>query len=166
MGVPVGSVKKAGGFLSAIGQQTADLANGISLTMQKPAEKLHSLAILIVYSMAQDAPAPAKTPQSGPTPSSSSANLAGLANGAASPPVATFLAGSKALDSLAKLVQALESFFHPSAFGKWTPTLARFLQNMCVATHIRRAESAAPGSSSSAGTRSKRPTVRRRKPGA
>ena len=32
----------------------------------------------------------------------------------------TYLAGSKALDSLAKLIASVESFFHPSNSGSWT----------------------------------------------
>jgi proteasome activator subunit 4 len=31
-----------------------------------------------------------------------------------------FLAGSKALDSLDKLITSTESFFHPSNSGSWT----------------------------------------------
>ena len=32
----------------------------------------------------------------------------------------TYLAGSRALDSLAKLIATVESFFHPSNSGAWT----------------------------------------------
>jgi proteasome activator subunit 4 len=32
----------------------------------------------------------------------------------------TYVAGSKALDSLAKLIASTESFFHPSNSGTWT----------------------------------------------
>lgn len=32
----------------------------------------------------------------------------------------TYLAGSKALDSLARLIASTESFFHPSNSGAWT----------------------------------------------
>lgn len=32
----------------------------------------------------------------------------------------TYLAGSKALDSLAKMIASTESFFHPSNSGSWT----------------------------------------------
>lgn len=35
----------------------------------------------------------------------------------------TYLAGSKALDALAKLIQATEGFFHPSNYGAWAPHL-------------------------------------------
>lgn len=32
----------------------------------------------------------------------------------------TYLAGSKALDSLAKMIASTEAFFHPSNSGSWT----------------------------------------------
>lgn len=35
-------------------------------------------------------------------------------------PQKTYLAGSKALDSLARLIASTESFFHPSNSGTWT----------------------------------------------
>lgn len=34
--------------------------------------------------------------------------------------IRTYLAGSRALDSLAKLIATVESFFHPSNSGAWT----------------------------------------------
>lgn len=42
--------------------------------------------------------------------------------------VKTYLAGSKALDSLATLTQATEGFFHPSNYGSWAVSLSRFLR--------------------------------------
>lgn len=36
-----------------------------------------------------------------------------------------YLAGSKALDSLDRLVTSTESFFHPSNFGQWTQNVSR-----------------------------------------
>lgn len=88
--------------------------------MKKPAEKLGSFATLIVYSMAEDSPKRGKTPlgsrASTPPPPS-----AGLGDSASSEK--TYLAGSKALDSLATLIQATESFFHPSNYGAWAPHL-------------------------------------------
>jgi hypothetical protein len=80
--------------------------------MKRPTEKLASFAGLIVYSMAVDS-----APSGRNTPSSASG-----------PKEKTYLAGSKALDSLAKLVQATESFFHPSNYGAWAPHLGRFLR--------------------------------------
>ena len=37
----------------------------------------------------------------------------------------TYLAGSKALDSLAKLIASTENFFHPSNYGQWTADVCR-----------------------------------------
>ena len=39
----------------------------------------------------------------------------------------TYLAGSRALDSLAKLIATVESFFHPSNSGAWTADVRLFL---------------------------------------
>jgi hypothetical protein len=60
-----------------------------------------ALAKLFVYSMAVDGPIREDTA----TPSGSKQ--------------AGFVAGSKALDSLDKLLTSTESFFHPSNFGPW-----------------------------------------------
>jgi proteasome activator subunit 4 len=37
-----------------------------------------------------------------------------------------YLAGSKALDSLARLIASTESFFHPSNGGAWTSDVSAF----------------------------------------
>ena len=41
-----------------------------------------------------------------------------------------YLAGSKALDSLDKLLTSTESFFHPSNFGAWSMFVGNPLRNM------------------------------------
>lgn len=38
----------------------------------------------------------------------------------------TYLAGSKALDSLARLIASVESFFHPTNSGDWTTDVCFF----------------------------------------
>jgi proteasome activator subunit 4 len=38
----------------------------------------------------------------------------------------TYLAGSRALDGLAKLIATVESFFHPSNSGAWTADVSWF----------------------------------------
>ncbi len=42
----------------------------------------------------------------------------------------TCLAGSKALDHLARLIMSCETFFHPSNYGRWTLTLTAFIQDL------------------------------------
>lgn len=95
--------------------------------MKRPTERLASFAAIIVYSMSVDSPASGATPLGSTTP-------AGATNGVKPK---TYLAGSKALDSLAKFVQATESFFHPSNYGAWAPHLGRFLQNVAWQFHKR-----------------------------
>lgn len=95
-----------------------------------------SLARIIVYSMAPDGiPVPASnatTPMFSPLPSgmntpqlqSSAATigdyLASSLHKRTYVPQKTYLAGSKALDSFARLIASTESFFHPSNSGTWT----------------------------------------------
>lgn len=93
--------------------------------MKRPTEKLSSFASLIVYSMSQDSPASGATPTGTNTPLDPNSKKQ------------TYLAGSKALDSLAKLIQATESFFHPSNYGAWAPHLGRFLQTLTWEFHRR-----------------------------
>ena len=47
----------------------------------------------------------------------------------------TYLAGSKALDSLAKLIATVESFFHPSNSGAWTADVRFFLSDSVPLTY-------------------------------
>lgn len=93
-----------------------------------------SLARLIVYSMIPDSvPNPssnAPTPMFTPLPSGMNTPLlrSGAAGDYLSTPMAkgslwknrTYLGGSKALDSLARMIASTESFFHPSNSGSWT----------------------------------------------
>lgn len=94
-----------------------------------------SLARIIIYSMASDSlPNPssnAPTPVFTPLPSGLNTPML-RANGSAgdylSTPLMkaghwkarTYLGGSKALDSLARMIASTESFFHPSNSGSWT----------------------------------------------
>ncbi|GAA5921528.1 hypothetical protein JCM1841_000553 [Sporobolomyces salmonicolor] len=152
MGVPVGGGTKAGAQgVAASDFSTADSnATGIALTMKRPTEKLGSFAALIVYSMSNDSAPSGSTPFGSKFPSRSGSR-AGSRAGSPGPGARpnshgllgiatanltrvkkdrTYLAGSKALDALAKLIQATESFFHPSNYGRWAPMLGRFLQNV------------------------------------
>ena len=125
-GVPVGGGSKVGGVAATDFAVSDASASGVVLTMKRPTEKLSSFAGLLVYSMSQDSPASGATPNGTNTPAVSNA-----------PKQKTYLAGSKALDSLAKLIQATESFFHPSNYGAWAPHLGRFLQTLTWEFHRR-----------------------------
>jgi proteasome activator subunit 4 len=114
IGVPVGGTGRGGKkFLSmAAGGNQDHQVSQQTLNMVKPADKLASLASLIVFSMFDD----------GPKSSSGSATPA-TANGLGQ----TYLGGSRALDSLNKFIQATESFFHPSNHGQWSMLLAKLV---------------------------------------
>ena len=93
--------------------------------------KLATLARIIVYSMTQDAtplpPSNAPTPVFSPLPSG--VNTPQSNDGKQGAHLATplghqgstgYLAGCRALDSLARMIASTESFFHPSNSGSWT----------------------------------------------
>ena len=69
-----------------------------------------ALAKLFVYSMAVDSPL--RGDSASATPSSQSGQL-------------TYLAGSRAMDTLDRLITSTESFFHPSNHGHWTVLVSR-----------------------------------------
>ncbi|KAF8887958.1 hypothetical protein CPB84DRAFT_1816581 [Gymnopilus junonius] len=110
--------------------------------LPKPQWRIASLARIIVYSMATDGiPVPqsnAPTPMFSPLPSGvstpqlSSGNLGDYL----SAPISkhsqhksrAYLAGSRALDSLARMIASTESFFHPANSGSWTSDLSAFIK--------------------------------------
>ena len=98
--------------------------------------RLVSLARLIVYSMTPDGPA---IPPSGistlwtpgfvtPEPEKNFGDYlsAPLAQSGGRAKVKTYLGGSKALDSLSRLIVSTENFFHPSNAGSWTTDVRQF----------------------------------------
>jgi proteasome activator subunit 4 len=117
-GLPVGASKAANATLmaqSASHRTGPDLsASAETLSMNKPTDRLHSFAIIIAYSIAKDSASPSEA-------------LTPMNNGASKP---THLAGSKALDALARFIQATESYFHPSNWGMWVFPLSTFVKNM------------------------------------
>ncbi|KAI0336090.1 hypothetical protein GY45DRAFT_1316150 [Cubamyces sp. BRFM 1775] len=112
--------------------------------LPKPNWRIASLARIFVYSMAPDGlPNPASTaptPLFTPLASGASTPLpqqqnGGLGDYLSSPlgkgnrlKTKTYLAGCKALDSLAKLIASTESFFHPTNSGSWTSDLSAFIK--------------------------------------
>ncbi|CAE6462385.1 unnamed protein product [Rhizoctonia solani] len=101
MSVPVGQSHSSGSTSSH-----ADKSTRQPTKVKKSDSRTQSLAVLLVYSMALDGPE--RVQDSG----------------------AGFLAGSRALDSLDKLITSVESFFHPSNAGQWTLILVSFLQRI------------------------------------
>ncbi|KAF8559342.1 hypothetical protein OG21DRAFT_1402974 [Imleria badia] len=83
--------------------------------IKKTISRINALAKLFVYSMAVDGPL--RGDSASATPSSQSGQT-------------TYLAGSKAMDTLDRLITSTESFFHPSNHGHWTVLLTSFLQRL------------------------------------
>ncbi|KAL5535214.1 BLM3_1 [Sanghuangporus sanghuang] len=110
--------------------------------LRKPTWRIFSLARIIVYSMMPDGiPAPPSgisTPFSPGmvTPGFMTPDPANNLGDYLSAPLGkkprskmrTYLAGSKALDSLARLIWSTESFFHPNNSGSWTADLTAFIK--------------------------------------
>ncbi|KAJ6627278.1 hypothetical protein B0H10DRAFT_1780024 [Mycena sp. CBHHK59/15] len=111
MDVPVGTSRNASTTASH-----ADNSHKWSLRIKKNISRQQSLAKMLVYSMAVDGPA---RDSSAPTPRT--------ADGKIVQPTG-FVAGSKALDTLDRLITSTESFFHPSNSGPYTISLTSFLQ--------------------------------------
>ncbi|KAI0768547.1 hypothetical protein BD413DRAFT_614418 [Trametes elegans] len=111
--------------------------------LPKPTWRIASLARIIVYSMAPDgmpspssnAPTPLFTPLASGTSTPLPQHNGGLGDYLSAPlgkggrlKTKTYLAGSKALDSLVKLIASTESFFHPTNSGSWTSDLSAFIK--------------------------------------
>ncbi|WFD45093.1 Proteasome activator BLM10 [Malassezia psittaci] len=135
-GLPVGANKAANATLMAqsVNVRTgADaIASSRTLRFKKPSDRLRSFATLMVYSMAQDAPTSSSSSHIQPN---SHTNGKQHPNKQTSEPFSltpqnSFLAGCKALDHLAKFLQATESYFHPSNWGVWQVQLSRFVQHL------------------------------------
>ncbi|KIJ68675.1 hypothetical protein HYDPIDRAFT_106916 [Hydnomerulius pinastri MD-312] len=85
--------------------------------IKKGISRINALAKLFVYSMAIDSPV------RGDSATATPASQGGLTG---------YLAGSKAMDSLDRLITSTESFFHPSNSGPYTMLLTNFLQRLTV----------------------------------
>ncbi|KAI0343973.1 ARM repeat-containing protein [Trametopsis cervina] len=113
MNVPVGAVRGA----STTGGHADTMADKSSLRITKPISKYAALAKIMVYSISLDGPV--RTDGTSPTDGSGEAQQG-------------FLAGSRALDTLDKLITSTESFFHPSNSGHWTLALTGFLHRLAL----------------------------------
>ncbi|EJD04282.1 uncharacterized protein FOMMEDRAFT_167503 [Fomitiporia mediterranea MF3/22] len=111
MNVPIGGAK--GASTTAGHADMAGMKN--SLRIKKPINKNHALAKLIVYSISVDGPVRTDTSQA--SHKQGQGHLG-------------FLAGSKALDSLERIITSAETYFHPSNSGHWTLSLSSFLQRL------------------------------------
>lgn len=122
---------------------TADAASSFEIgRLPKAGWRIPSLARIIVYSMAQDGiPTPtSNAPTPLYTPVASGVNTPQVPDGSVGDYLTvplqhwnptkgrTYLAGSKALDSLARVVASTEHFFHPTNSGSWTADLTAFLK--------------------------------------
>ncbi|KAK1232605.1 Proteasome activator BLM10 [Marasmius sp. AFHP31] len=110
--------------------------------LPKPSWRISSLARIIVYSMAEDGmPAPpsnAPTPFFTPLPSgmNTPAIQTSTLKDYLSAPLGkgvqtkgkTYIAGSKALDSLIRFIASIQDFFHVSNSGSWTNDLSAFIK--------------------------------------
>ncbi|KAN0063131.1 Proteasome activator BLM10 [Thecaphora frezii] len=138
-GLPVGASKSANAALLAqsskfrTGPDAA--ASGVTLKMKRQTDRLHSFAVIIAYSISRDGPVASQTatPSAAPTPAvgtpipGESPHLGGLSGSGG---VRTYPGGSKALDHMAKFIQATESFFHPSNHGPWQAQLSCLVQHL------------------------------------
>ena len=123
------------------------------LDAKKPIDRVQSLAETIIFCMSYDAPEAAKsgiaTPVNGstngnttPVPRAISRlnNGAEMKRGGSSDSLAQagktaerhYLAGSKALDHLSRLLTSCETFFHPSNSGHWSAFLTIFLSHLAA----------------------------------
>ncbi|CAL1696390.1 unnamed protein product [Somion occarium] len=107
MNVPVGAVKGA----STTATHADTMGDRQSLRIRKPFSRYSSLAKILVFSMCLDGP-------------ERSDHTTDAGRG--------FLAGSRAMDSLDKLITSTESYFHPSNSGHWTMALTSFLHRLAV----------------------------------
>ncbi|KAI8995384.1 ARM repeat-containing protein [Trametes punicea] len=108
MNVPVGATRGA----STTAGHADSMADKQSLRIKKLINRSSAFAKLIVYSLSLD----------GPVRDSGSDGGAPSSEG--------FVAGSRALDSLDKLITSVESFFHPSNYGIWSLNLTHFVQRL------------------------------------
>ncbi|KAJ7630604.1 hypothetical protein FB45DRAFT_746590 [Roridomyces roridus] len=111
MDVPVGTNRNASTTASH-----ADNQSKWATRIKKTISRQQSLAKILVYSMSVDSPVRDSATATPPTRDGKILQPTG------------YLAGSKALDTLDRLITSTESFFHPSNSGPYTIALTSFLQ--------------------------------------
>lgn len=111
MDVPVGTNRNASTTASH-----ADHQHKWALRIKKTISRQQCLARMLVYSMSVDGPA--RDASTAPPRTT---------DGRLMQPTG-FIAGSKALDTLDRLITSTESFFHPSNSGPYTVSLTSFIQ--------------------------------------
>ncbi|KAK7468647.1 Proteasome activator BLM10 [Stygiomarasmius scandens] len=109
MNVPVGITRGA----STTASHADSMADRQSLKIKKSISRQLALSKIIVYSIAADGP----IREVGNDKSRAVKDQG-------------YPAGSRALDTLEKLITSTESFFHPSNSGQWTGALTSFLQRL------------------------------------
>ncbi|KAF9015006.1 hypothetical protein BDQ17DRAFT_1418131 [Cyathus striatus] len=113
MNVPVGALKAG----SSTGQH-ADIINKDGTKIKKTSNRVGAFAKVLVNSMRVDGDV--RDPNV----------LLTRMQGGKLPKQNGYIAGSKALDALDRLITSTESFFHPSNTGGWTHILASFLHRL------------------------------------
>ncbi|KAF8587289.1 ARM repeat-containing protein [Ramaria rubella] len=109
--VPVGATRGA----STTGTHADTQADSQSLQIKKNTNRFNHLAQILVYSMSVDGPS-REVSKDNDSSDNISQNL--------------YLAGSRALESLERLITSTETYFHPSNAGIWTLCLTTFLHRV------------------------------------
>ncbi|KAJ2928817.1 hypothetical protein H1R20_g8194, partial [Candolleomyces eurysporus] len=118
LSVPIGMMKNSG--LNTT--QHADLAikDLHRAKIKKSINRMAAIAKLFVYSMRVDG----ELRQDSPPARGSGTSVFPKQSG--------FIAGSRALDTLERLIDSTETFFHPSNLGNWTPGLTSLAQRLSL----------------------------------
>ncbi|KAF9056661.1 hypothetical protein BJ165DRAFT_1362353 [Panaeolus papilionaceus] len=115
MNVPVGAMRGASST-----SMHADLLDKSGVKVKKTINRIQALAKILVYSMRVDGEVRDATPTNIPMRDGKLPRQTG------------YIAGSKAVDTVDRLITSLESYFHPSNSGQWTLSLTTFIQRLAV----------------------------------